>query len=89
MREQFVAKLADGKERQAGRSVAVAEFGRVGCLGASPSFGLRFLTVGRKSGAGVGCNFNATERAHSETAAGLTRNAGGEVWSRYAGRFSK
>src|ERR1039458_5890485 len=51
-------------ERQPGRSAAVAQFGRVGCLGASQSFGLRRQASWLKVWRGAGCNFSATERAH-------------------------
>ena len=54
-----------------------------GCPGASQSFGLRrqasWLKVWREGRV----DFDATERAHSGTEARLTRNAGGEVWSRH------
>jgi len=53
-----------GMERQPGRSAAVAQFGRVGCLGASQSFGLRRQASWLKVWRGGGCNFRATERAH-------------------------
>jgi hypothetical protein len=39
-------------------------FGRVGCLGASQSFGLRRQASWLKVWRGGGCNFSATERAH-------------------------
>ena len=49
------ANLAAGMERQPGRSAAVAQFGRVGCLWAGQSFGLRrqasWLEVWRGAGA--------------------------------------
>jgi hypothetical protein len=51
-------------ERQPGRSAAVAQFGRVGCFGASQSFGLRRQASWLKVWRGDGCNFSATERAH-------------------------
>jgi hypothetical protein len=51
-------------ERQPGRSAAVAEFGREGCLGASQSFCLRRQASWLKVWGGGGFNFIATERAH-------------------------
>jgi hypothetical protein len=65
-----------------GASAAVAEFGRVGCFGASQSFGLRRQASWLKVWRGGGCNFNATERAHKRSRGRVSRNAGGEVWSR-------
>src|ERR1039458_3303467 len=56
--------LAAGMERQPGRSAAVAQFGRVGCLGASQSSGLRRQASWLKVWRGGGCHFSATERAH-------------------------
>ena len=56
-------------------------FGRAGCLGASQSFGLRRQASWLKVWRGGGCLFSATERAHSGTEAGLTRNGGCQVWS--------
>jgi hypothetical protein len=53
-----------------------------GCFGASQSFGLRRQASWLKVWRGGRVDFDATERAHSGTEARLTRNAGGEVWSR-------
>ena len=39
-------------------------FGRVGCLGAGQSFGLRRQARWLKVWRGDGCKFSATERAH-------------------------
>ena len=49
-------------ERQPGRSAAVAQFGRVGCFGASQSFGLRRQASWLKVWRGDGCKFSATEQ---------------------------
>jgi hypothetical protein len=70
-------------ERQPGRSAAVAQFGRVGCIGARQSFGLRrqasWLKVWR-GGAGV---ISTRRNEHTSGTEGrLTRNASGQVWSR-------
>jgi len=59
------ADLAAVAERQPGRSAVVVQFGRVGCLGASQSFGLRRQVSWLKVWRGGGCNFSATERAFS------------------------
>src|ERR1039458_5317421 len=69
-------------ERQPGRSAAVAQFGRVGCLGASQSLGLRRQASWLKVWRGGRCKFSATERAHKQNEGQLTRNAGCQVWSR-------
>ena len=74
--------MAAGMERQPGRSAAVAQFGRVGCFGASQSFCLRRQASWLKVWRGAGCNLARRNEHTSRTEARLTRNGGGQVWSR-------